>query len=205
MPELPLTLRRYQPSDLPAIVDICVRTGDNGADASGGYADNSLLAAVYARPYVLLEPDLAFVVDDGTRAVGYILGTADTLRFIERYRSEYLPQIVAEYRTLEVGDHAPSAGLIREGLRRPERLWRAQFKGYPAHLHIDLLPVAQARGNGRRLMERFLDTLRARNVPGVHLGVSAANEQALGFYQRLNFELLPIEVPGSLYLGLRLS
>ncbi|MBE2212416.1 MAG: GNAT family N-acetyltransferase, partial [Opitutaceae bacterium] len=61
---------------------------------------------------------------------------------------------------------------------------------YPAHLHIDLLPVLQGRGVGRRLMDAFLGALRVRGVPGVHLGVSTANPGAIAFYERLGFACL---------------
>jgi len=54
---------------------------------------------------------------------------------------------------------------------------------YPAHLHIDLLPVLQGRGVGREMMSRLLEELRTRKVPGVHLGVDARNQRAVGFYE----------------------
>ena len=49
---------------------------------------------------------------------------------------------------------------------------------YPSHLHIDLLPRAQGRGNGRALMETFLAALTERGSPGVHLGTSPQNVRA---------------------------
>ena len=201
-----LTVRGYEPADLPAAIDICVRTGDDGADATGQYVDDGLLAAVYATPYVLLEPELAFVVDDGTRAVGYILGTSDTPTFIHRYRTEYLPDAAAAYPLPDAEDQSASAAMIRGGLYVPERLWRPQYVRYPAHLHIDLLPIAQGTGLGGALMRRFLGALQHLDVPGVMLGMSAANGKALGFYRRFGFVPLPIdEYPGTVHLGLRLE
>ncbi len=45
------------------------------------------MPALFAEPYGHFDPDLAFVLDDGTgRAVGYIVGTADTGRFVEDFR-----------------------------------------------------------------------------------------------------------------------
>jgi ribosomal protein S18 acetylase RimI-like enzyme len=57
-------------------------------------------------------------------------------------------------------------------------------------LHIDLLPRAQGRGYGRRMIEALLERLRGRGVPGVHLGVSVHNGRAVGFYERLGFREL---------------
>jgi len=75
-----------------------------------------------------------------------------------------------------------------------------ELAGYPAHLHIDLLPGYQGHGLGRRLMDAFLAELRARGVGSVHLGMDPANTGARAFYDRLGFA--PIEVPGGgVYLG----
>ncbi|MGK0618858.1 GNAT family N-acetyltransferase [Meiothermus cerbereus] len=74
---------------------------------------------------------------------------------------------------------------------------------YPAHLHIDLLPRAQGRGLGRRLMEVFLARLRELGVPGVHLGVGQRNAGALAFYQRMGFVRLQTHPWGYEY-GLKL-
>jgi len=64
------------------------------------------------------------------------------------------------------------------------------YETYPSHLHIDLLPRAQRRGYGRRMLEQVMDKLRRRGSPGAHLGVSALNTPALGFYLRLGFREL---------------
>jgi ribosomal protein S18 acetylase RimI-like enzyme len=64
---------------------------------------------------------------------------------------------------------------------------------HPAHLHIDLLPSAQGRGLGRELIEWLCEELAGRDIPGVHLGVSADNTGAIVFYERLGFETLLVE------------
>ena len=74
---------------------------------------------------------------------------------------------------------------------------------YPAHLHIDLLAVAQGQGHGRALMARLLTALADAGATGVHLGVAAANQRAIGFYRRLGF----IEVerpPGGITMAMPL-
>ena len=58
---------------------------------------------------------------------------------------------------------------------------------YPAHLHIDILPVAQGQGYGPKLIGAFLDRLRELDVVGVHLGVGKANQRATVWYPRLGF------------------
>jgi len=75
-------VRRYRPSDRAELADICVRTAHEGGDSSGLYPDPELMPVIFAYPYVELEPDFAFVLDDGAgRAVGYVLGAPDTAGF----------------------------------------------------------------------------------------------------------------------------
>ena len=59
------TIRSYHSEDLDAVYDICVRTGDAGGDARGRYSTDRLLGDVWAGPYVVLEPEHAYVLDDG--------------------------------------------------------------------------------------------------------------------------------------------
>ena len=58
---------------------------------------------------------------------------------------------------------------------------------WPAHLHIDLLPVARGRGAGRLLMQRWLDRLRADGIAGCHLGTLAENTAGIAFFEAMGF------------------
>lgn len=187
-------IRPYRASDREALDHICVATGLGGGDARGHYTEPELLPVIFARPYAALEPELVFVAEDDGRAIGYVLGTADSAAFFRAFRERWLPQVAGRFPA------APEPGTpderLRDLLHHPERMLEPAVAGpYPAHLHIDLLPEGQGRGLGRRLMETFLDALRARDVPGVHLGVSAENTRARAFYQRLGFTEAPVTAP----------
>ena len=187
---MPPTIRPYRAADLDAVYDICVRTGDAGGDARGHFSDDRLLGDVFAANYVTLEPEHAHVVDDGAgNAVGYVLGTADTERFVRRCRDEWLPVVAGRYDGADPRDQ----GLIWL-LHQPERMLVPELAGYPAHLHIDLLPEIQGRGFGRSLMRTFLAGLHAAGVARVHLSMSPSNTAARAFYDRLGF--VEIAVPG---------
>src|SRR5262252_5524255 len=56
------TIRLCQPGDQDALNQICLRTGDSGADASHLYRHPELLGQLFAAPYAVLEPDLCFVL-----------------------------------------------------------------------------------------------------------------------------------------------
>ncbi|MEU4421629.1 GNAT family N-acetyltransferase [Actinoplanes sp. NPDC024001] len=191
------TIRAYRPTDLDAIYDICVRTGDAGGDARGRHSSDRLLGDIWAVPYVTYEPQHAHVLDDGTGTpVGYVLGTSDTAAFVKWYRAEWLPATEGRYPDGDPRDEV-MLGLHRD----PERMLLPELADYPAHLHIDLLPEWQGRGQGRGLMAAFLGGLRAAGVPRVHLGMAPQNHGAYAFYQRLGFRDLTVPDAGALYLG----
>ncbi|MDX3071315.1 GNAT family N-acetyltransferase [Streptomyces sp. NPDC088354] len=194
-------IRPYRPEDRADLYDVCVRTGHEGGDARALYADQDLLPDIFAGPYAHLEPDLAFVVDDGTRVVGYVVGAADTAAFVRRFRDEWLPTVADRHPAPKGVPLTPDEEMARL-LHWPERMILPELAGHPAHLHIDLLPEYQRAGYGRELMARLLAALAARGAGAVHLGMVTANTPARAFYDRLGFQVIPVVDPGPLtYLG----
>jgi hypothetical protein len=93
----PPSIRCYRADDREAIYDICVRTGAAGQDARGLYSSDELLGDIYAGPYLYLAPEHAYVLDNGDRAVGYVIGTANTADFVAAYRANWLPRMRGRY------------------------------------------------------------------------------------------------------------
>jgi len=177
-------IRRYEPHDLEALYEICLRTAASGEDASDLVEDRRLFGDIYAAPYAVLEPAHAFVLDDGTGApVGYALGALDTRAFEARCEAAWWPSLRARHPDPVEGTRLDDLLVVLLHHRRPHP--DEIVLPYPSHLHIDLLPRAQGHGWGRRMMHTLLDALRADGSPGVHWGVSARNERALGFYRHL--------------------
>ncbi|MFC8080103.1 GNAT family N-acetyltransferase [Streptomyces sp. NPDC057307] len=190
-------IRSYRPGDRAAVFDICVRTADVGRDSRHLYPDSELVPSIFAAPYVELEPELAFVLDDGEgRAVGYVLGAEDTPRFVAAFRRDWLPLVGERFPAPgeDVGTRTPSevmAGLLHD----PERMVVPELVDHPAHLHIDLLPEWQGKGYGRALILALLEALRGKGVGAVHLSMLTANTGARAFYDRVGF--YEIDVPGA--------
>jgi GNAT superfamily N-acetyltransferase len=195
-------VRPYAPSDFDAITRICLLTAEAGGDATGLYVSDDLMPDVFARPYVTFQPELAWVVDAGAGAEGYILGIADTRAFVEWFRREWVPVLAARYEHTE--PVVTKDDLIRHLGFWPERMLIPEADDYPAHLHIDLLPRLQGQGMGRRLIETLIAALRERGIPGLHLGLDAANTSARAFYDRLGFVELPSSTADVPVLGMRL-
>jgi GNAT superfamily N-acetyltransferase len=181
-------IRAYRPADLDRLYEICVRTGAAGEDAYELVADKQLFGHVFAAQYGLLEPEHAFVIDDGDGlAGGYVLGALDTPAFEKRCEAEYWPALQAQY---EEGSGTGLDAMLIGMIHRPSHMPSAITNDYPSHLHIDLLPPFQGGGNGRALMETLMRALRDDGSPGLHLGVSAQNTRALSFYAHLGFHEL---------------
>jgi ribosomal protein S18 acetylase RimI-like enzyme len=181
-------IRPYRDSDRADCFEICVRTAEVGGDARGMYSNDDLMPDIFFAPYVELHPDLAFVVDTGSRVSGYVIATANAREFVRKYRAELLPTFAAKYPFTD-----PSASheafMIGHG-HNPERMLLPVLDEYPAHLHIDLLPALQGQGFGRRLIDTERAALAARGVPGVHLEMVTENVRARAFYDRLGFREL---------------
>jgi ribosomal protein S18 acetylase RimI-like enzyme len=178
------SIRPCAPGDLDALYDICLRTGAAGDDATSLVADRRLLGELFVAPYAILEPEHAFVIDDGTGGVGgYVVGALDTRRFEARAEAEWWPAIRARY-PAGTGDTVLDrlfTTYLHAGVTAPDEV----VATYPSHLHIDLLPPFQSGGWGRRMMATLFDALRTDGSPGVHLSMSTANERAAGFYRHL--------------------
>ncbi|WP_119673743.1 GNAT family N-acetyltransferase [Deinococcus sp. RM] len=202
------TLRPARETDRAALYRICLETGASGQDATHLYADPLILGHVYAGPYLTYAPDFAFVLEDqeSGEVTGYVLGVPDTAAFEATLDREWWPPLRELYPDpagIPRADRTPDqriAGLIHHPPRAPRDL----LSGYPAHLHIDLLPAAQGGGRGRALMITLLDALREAGVAGVHLGVGESNVRAHGFYRHLGFRELG-RAPGSVTFGLPLT
>lgn len=180
-------IRPYQPADREAVGRICILTGDSGQDATGKYFDDQILPVIYAYPYVDHSPDLAWVVEDDGEVIGYILGVADVEPFVGWWREHWTPQVEAMFPERDdwsAGDRR----LVRLGLEPEQQIapWREE---HPAEFHIDMLPAAQGKGLGRKLIDVFLAELHRRGVASVGIGVGARNENAVGFYKRLGFDV----------------
>jgi len=178
-------IRPATEADRDALFEICLKTADGGTDASALFSDPRLPGYVWAVAYLELAPDFAFVLVEDGRTIGYVLGAPDTARFEDLLEQSWWPKV----RRLVDGmtPVLPDDAKVLNRIAHPQRADRDLLVDYPAHLHINILPGAQAAGWGRRLIETELAALTLAGVPGVHLGLHPANERAKGFYSHIGF------------------
>lgn len=196
-----LEIRPYHPSDLVALYRICLQTGKSGADATNLFKDPDLIGHHYVAPYALLEPQVCFTLTHSHAPCGYIVGTTDSQFFYDRCEKEWFPVLRRRYPLPAEDDDSWDARIIR--LIHQGHKVNPDCVDYPAHLHIDLLPVAQGKGMGRKLMDVFMDRLRSLSVPALHLGVGKSNVGAIKFYERMGFHRIK-EYEKSILFGIRL-
>ncbi|GLW10921.1 hypothetical protein Misp01_60490 [Microtetraspora sp. NBRC 13810] len=183
------TIRPYDLADLPGMYRVCLQTGDSGRDATRLYRDPDLLAHIYAGPYPVADPGLTWVARDDQGVLGYIVATADTPAFERWLEDAWWPGLRERYPAELAADPGDGTEDWRRvaHIHRPRRFADPLHEPYPAHLHIDILPRGQGAGLGRRLVETLTGALRARGVPGLHLGVGSGNPRALAFYLAVGF------------------
>lgn len=187
-----MVVRPYDADDRDAVREVCHATGYMGEPASWFWRDRPSFADMFSGYYTDSEPESAFVVEVHGAVSGYLLGALDSSqvsnpalvlgRHIVRRGIAFRPGTAAfVWRSM-------MDAMVDVGLRRV-RVKDLEFadERWPAHLHIDLLPVARGHGAGRRLVDCWFDRLRDRAVPGCHLQTLAENTRAIAFFEAVGF------------------
>lgn len=188
-------VRPYRNNDFDACIHVFRETADESLHFESGLVIGSYL---WCRPYLHLSPSTCFVLDDGTgRVVGYCIGTADTAKFCQEWRTDYLPRLSREsdpwtFHHAGLENRHPKVSSLLDSLWNDveggcngsvDGLWSV----YPGHLHINILPSHQRQGYGPTLIQALVSEL-GKACKGIHMGVVASNTGALSFYERSGFE-----------------
>lgn len=179
-------LRAAITADLSELRRICLETGDSGKDATHLHKLPELVGDIYVAPYVIYEPDFAYVLLAENKVVGYLLGVLDTKSFENTLVETYWPITKAKYQQIDFeithSDQELLAELGKQGFSDEELT-----KKYPSHLHIDIVESHQSAGYGKSMITYLLNELKQAGSPGVHLHMSASNDRARGFYKKFGF------------------
>ncbi|KKC34651.1 GNAT family N-acetyltransferase [Devosia psychrophila] len=198
-----VVLRPYRESDLEALYEICLVTGDSGQDASPLHNDRKVIGELYSAPYGVLEPEHVFVAEDDEGVAGYVVGTHDTAEFEARLEREWWPRLRRHY-----------AGVAREGLTATDRMRVAAINepgtnpadivaSYPAHIHMNLLPRLRGQRVGSELLRLWVEQAEAAGVSGIHLGANDKNAGGVAFWTKSGFE--PLQTIGrTVWFGIKL-
>ena len=187
-------VRPYEKADRENVFNVCHKTGYFGEDASPHFSDGFLFGLIFSSYYIDYERENCFVADDGGRAVGYIIGTADTERQQAEFNHLVIPKVIKRM-FLNTLFSNPRDVIFLLGLRGLKEYEAALYAGdllkrYPAHLHINLLPEYQRDGLGGALMEAFEEKMRKAGARGIHLVTTEENRKAVPFYKKRGYEVV---------------
>jgi GNAT superfamily N-acetyltransferase len=185
-------IRLARPGDEAGAYYVCLKTGDHGKDGEPFYReDPDALGRIFVGPYLAFEPDLSFLLEDAEGICGYALGAFDSRKFYDRYEREWRPRLCAQFpEPKNKPKNWSRVEQVYHVYHHPDYYCPEPYAKFPSHLHIDLLDRARGQGIGRRMIERVMARLRDLGSPGAHLGLSALNLPAYGFYRRLGFSEL---------------
>ena len=192
----------YNSKSHDLVYEICLKTGNSGKGAEHLHKDPMILGHIYAGPYINLEPKSAFLLEDELGVCGYVMGALDTKSFFEKVQLEWLPNLQKQYTDpLQSSKPWTKDEECIHLLFHPEI--PLDYPEYPSHLHIDLLPRAQGKGLGIKMMDHFMAHLRDRGSKGLHLGLGIENQRAFNFYKKYGMTELERD-DDTIYMGLKL-
>lgn len=197
-----LKIRKYHSHDIKSLYNICLHTSNKGNDVELLKDEPNLIGDLFITPYVQFETELCFVLTVNDKPCGYIIGTKNTEDFYLKCEKEYFPKLRKKYEHLPKDKNSRYAVLkrvIQIGHKPKDR-----FDLFPAHLHINILPIAKGQGMGRKLMGEFMNKLIDLNLSGLHLEVGKTNTNAIQFYKHIGFEVIK-DYEYSITMGIKLN
>ncbi len=185
-----ISYRPCRRSDAAAIAEICFKTGYMGEDAAGHFHDVKLFGYLFGLYYVLFEPENGFVAEDSGQVVGYVVGTPDAAGLPRRFNRQMLWRVVLRLIFYTAWRYPGDLLEVLYWNHHNDEVNSAPPSGYPAHLHINILPGYQRLGIGAELISLFTDNLKDHGINGVYLETSNHNVKAIPFYKKLGFDIL---------------
>ncbi len=186
-------VRPYHAGDRPAVRAIALATADRGRPGGWLFPHPEVTADLLTRYYTDFEPPASWVAELDGRVVGYVAGSLYPRQHRRVMRRQVIPRAVLW-------------SVLRGGLwhrRSWQWAWAATFTAlryglpptiteeeYPAHIHVNVLPLAQGRGVGKALAHCFLTHAAEAGCPGVYAKVRGDNQRARRFFAQLGFRPL---------------
>lgn len=198
-----MIIRQANLSDLEALYRVSLQTGHLGNDATHLYTDPKLMGHIYSAPYLLFEPDLALVIEVDNQVAGFCVGTANTSSFAARLEADWWPTLRNKYpKPNEQRRSTWSVDELRsQMIHMPEKTPLPITTKYPAHLHMNLLPVVQGQRLGGRLLENWVIRAKKLGISAVHIGSNANNARAIHFWGKQGFKDIPFTTSRTRWMG----
>jgi GNAT superfamily N-acetyltransferase len=184
-------IRKFSIQDRADVRRLCCETAFLESDRGLIFKDDELLADFLSLYFTDFEPHSCFVATDGSKVVGYLIGSIHIPRMKRIIKRRILPSLLVKvfYR---------KAFLNKTNLNFFFRCVLSFFKGeffvpdyskeFPATLHINIDKSCRGQDIGGRLIEVYINFLKQQQIKGVQL--STFSEKAKNFFLKMGFDIL---------------
>ncbi|XP_018901156.1 protein O-GlcNAcase isoform X2 [Bemisia tabaci] len=195
-PDVPVnktyTIRPYLFEDEQGVYGVCRRTCLDGNDGSEIFAQNcDLPGDRLVAGFLILSPELCFVVEDETGIVGYACAALNAKQFYTQLESSWLPVMCTKYPLNDASSPPPNKH-VEEMIKwfhsfKGESLPSAAHANHPSVMCCNLLSTVSDQSVAKRLVICLLAALRANGSFGVCVSLDAKDRNLLDFYTKLGF------------------
>ena len=185
-------VRKFTHDDSKEVERIAADTAFFGKPVEAFLEDRHLFIDAFIRFYTEYLPAYIWVGEYAGQTVGYICGSPHP----GAGKNEASLRIHLEMiRNLILGKYRIGTLTWRYAMRGLWSVLRGQnpaadYRQYPAHLHINLDENFRGLGIGRMLLEVFIAEMKAEGVSGIQLHTTAENLAACHLYEKMGFRLL---------------
>ena len=186
-----LVIRKYSSRDRPAVRRICCETALMGEPSAIFFDDDEIFADALTVYFTDYEPESCFVAEYDNNVVGYLLGAKDAGRMDKIFAGKItMPLFIKVLRRGALIRKKNVKFLFRVflSLVKGEFKMPVFSKDYPATLHINIIKECRTAGIGSKLINAYLDYLRALGIKGVHF--ATMSDKAGQFFSKQNFQPL---------------
>lgn len=184
-------IRKYSFRDRAAVRRICCETALMGEPSAIFFDDNEIFADALTAYFTDYEPESCFVAEYDNNVIGYLLGSKDTRRMDKIVAGKIAAPLLIKALRRGALIHKKNVKFLFRvflSLMKGEFKTPVFSKDYPATLHINIIKEYRMAGIGSKLINAYLDYLRAQEVKGVHF--ATMSDKAGQFFSKLNFQLL---------------
>jgi ribosomal protein S18 acetylase RimI-like enzyme len=193
-----IEIRKFVKADKKAIQDIAYLTGYMGESAEQFWPHKQSFAEIWTSYYIDHEPDSLYVAIKDNSVVGYLTGCLNTA--LSPKSEDIFQSAIMKYGLLFRPGTASFLWRAMLDAIMDKRSAKSDFidERWPAHLHINLIPLARGTGLGAALMQSWLEQLRQARSPGCRLSTLVENTRAVSFFEKMGFKKdgEPSLVPG---------
>ncbi len=178
-------IRRYEEYDKARLQFICRET--TGAENKTSEAKLNSIPIIFNDYFTENESHNAFVaVNEANEPVGYVICSTNIRKFRKKMLTKYALRVLKTY-PLSLPLHIASVIAVFITKKR-----------YRVHLHIDLLPEAQRKGLGTKLINALCEHLKGQGIKNVSVLTIDKNSMGYPFYKKYGFRIVG-KIPGKRY------